>query len=693
MTASGAGSRQPARAPRPTRHASPGCGQEADAEAARTPLDAVWLTASVASAREAIFGGALDGTITSWNPGAERLFGYSAAEMLGTRVLRLAEPGRASIVRGIIAQLLDGVHVDPYRTVLVAKGGDPIEVSLSSSVVLDAKAAPMGIVVFAYDISAQRAAEGARDRLGVVVEQAIDGVLIVDAEGLVTYANAAFLAATGHTSDGLVGRPAEAVAAELLGPGGFAAVGQAAVAGMPWRGEARRTLDDGTVRHLSVTVAPTRNDVGAVTGYVVIERDVTHLREVEADLAFEATVRTVLTAALFESRATDSLADAFELICDKLATLPGVDYAGVEGFYGEDGVVILASHVPEGFTLARGTSIPPTHAAYVRERAQRGPWAEYWKALPEDGIFDTLMLDAGLKALAIGPIVHGDHVDGLLSIGTRQDAFAQALVEKMPGLVSFSTASSALLAERLHERRREVELRAAIAAVLAAAAFHPVFQPIVDLQSGNVVGYEALTRFDSGQRPDLCFGDAWSVGLGAELEIATLKASIAAAKRLPPGRWLDLNFSPRLLADPDHLGALLSPAERPMVIEITEHDLIENYATVRDAVHALGQGVRLAVDDAGVGIANFGHIIELHPDLVKLDMSLVRGVNASLGHQAMVVGMHHFSRTAGCRLIAEGIETEEEARTLADLGVEFGQGYWYGHPEPVEAWATPTSTG
>ena len=241
--------------------------------------------------------------------------------------------------------------------------------------------------------------------------------------------------------------------------------------------------------------------------------------------------------------------------------------------------------------------------------------------------------------------------------------------------------------------RREADLHAALAAVLAAGAFHPVFQPIVELESGEAVGYEALTRFDSGQRPDLCFADAWSVGLGPELEFATLEAAVEAAKGLPPGLWLDLNVSPRLLADPERLRAILWEAERPLVLEVTEHEVIDDYDVVRAAIRELGNDIRVAVDDAGAGVANFGHIIDLRPDFVKLDISLVRRVNANLGRQAMVVGMRHFSRTAGCRLVAEGVETAEEARTLTALGVEFGQGYLFGYPEPVEAWAASTARG
>ena len=121
------------------------------------------------------------------------------------------------------------------------------------------------------------------------------------------------------------------------------------------------------------------------------------------------------------------------------------------------------------------------------------------------------------------------------------------------------------------------------------------------------------------------------------------------------------------------------------MVEITEHERIDDYVAVRAATAALGSDMRLAVDDAGVGIANFGHIIDLRPDFVKLDISLVRRVNADLGRQALVVAMRHFARTAGCRLVAEGVETAEEARTLKQLGVEFGQGYWFGRPEPVGA--------
>ena len=130
---------------------------------------------------------------------------------------------------------------------------------------------------------------------------------------------------------------------------------------------------------------------------------------------------------------------------------------------------------------------------------------------------------------------------------------------------------------------------------------------------------------------------------------------------------------------------MLAKADRPLIVEITEHETVADYRALRDAIESLGGSIRTAVDDAGAGIANFAHIVELRPDFVKLDIGLVRGVDADPGRQAIVVAMGHFARASGCLLIAEGVETAAEAATIAALGVDFGQGYWYGRPATVDA--------
>ena len=374
-------------------------------------------------------------------------------------------------------------------------------------------------------------------------------------------------------------------------------------------------------------------------------------------------------------------------VCAEAFRLEGIDLAVIRAYPADGGVVPLAVEGlgPRAAGLV-GQPLDATRAAVIRSRGRGGPW-EWVLGGEEESPYHATLRDLGVRSTVNAPLRWNDATIGDIGLGTCSPERAVSLGERLPTVEEFAVVVASLLGPALAERDRAATLRRTIAGVLAVRAFRPVFQPIVELASSGTVGYEALTRFDSRQRADLGFADAWSVGLGADLELATLGDAVAAARRLPAGLWLNLNVSPRLLADPERLRQILCAADRPLVLEITEHEVIEDYAALRTAVGAVGHDIRLAVDDAGAGVANFGHIIELRPDFVKLDISLVRGVNADLGRQAMVAGMRHFARTAGCRLIAEGVETAEEARTLTGFGVELGQGYLLGRPEPVEVWA------
>lgn len=119
------------------------------------------------------------------------------------------------------------------------------------------------------------------------------------------------------------------------------------------------------------------------------------------------------------------------------------------------------------------------------------------------------------------------------------------------------------------------------------------------------------------------------------------------------------------------------------MLEVTEHVAIADYAAFGDAVASLRPRVELAVDDAGAGFASFRHILELHPAFVKLDRSLITGLELDPARQALIAGSHHFASSTDCRLIAEGVETDAELATLRKLGIEFGQGYLLGRPLPI----------
>jgi PAS domain S-box-containing protein len=235
------------------------------------------------------------------------------------------------------------------------------------------------------------------------------------------------------------------------------------------------------------------------------------------------------------------------------------------------------------------------------------------------------------------------------------------------------------------EQRRDAAHRR-IEGAIAQRAFRPVFQPIIELSTRRTVSFEALTRFDDGSRPDETFAAALDCGLGIELQTVTLEAALQGARLLPAGAWLSLNVSPSLVVEGATLGRVLASRSRTVVLEITEHEAIPAYGPLREAVLRLGPDVRLAVDDAGAGVANFNHLAELRPDFLKIDIGLVRGVHADVGRQAVVAGLVHFAASAGCQVIAEGIETDAELAAVRSLGVTLGQGYLLARPAAAETW-------
>lgn len=526
-------------------------------------------------------------------------------------------------------------------------------------------------------------------RLAAALQQAPVMVLLTDQAGVIEYANPAFERLTGASPSSVIGRTvADALAGHRRVDAFHAGLRDTVLSGAVGSFTSEGRGADGALLAADVTVGPVVDDAGAVIGRVVLGRDRSRERQMEADLALEAKVQVALAGAVQRVPAAASAEQAAQAVCDALGMLPSVSFVAVLGFTALDGVVALARQAPPGFETRPSRS--SGRITETRRRLASGAYAEFWRPAPDDGAWGVALTDLGAKAVAFWPILHGDHATGALMLVTCDASFAPTLVERMPAVTDVTNTLSALLGAQLQQRRERADTHVALQRVIDDEAFAPVYQPLVDLASREVVGYEALTRFTSGQRPDRCFADAWSVGLGEALELATLEAAILQARALPAGRWIDLNVSPALLANAARLRELLHRAERPVFLEITEHEAIDDYAAVRSSIASLGLDIRLAVDDAGAGIANFGHIIELKPDLVKLDMSLVRHVNVDVGRQALVIAMRHFARTAGCRLVAEGIETEEEAATLLALGVELGQGYLLGRPGPAETWL-PTS--
>jgi EAL domain-containing protein (putative c-di-GMP-specific phosphodiesterase class I)/AmiR/NasT family two-component response regulator len=213
-----------------------------------------------------------------------------------------------------------------------------------------------------------------------------------------------------------------------------------------------------------------------------------------------------------------------------------------------------------------------------------------------------------------------------------------------------------------------------------------VYQPIVSLRTTEVLALEALSRFRSEpvHGPDVWFAHAAALGIGVDLEAAAIAAAIAPLTNIPESLTVGVNVSPEAVLSSRLRSALEAVPPTRLVLEITEHAHIGDYAKLRAALgHYRRAGVRLAIDDAGAGYASFRHILELAPDSIKLDISLTHDIHIRRPQRALAAALVAFARETGATIVAEGIETAEELAVLRDLGVGLGQGYYLRRPEPL----------
>ncbi len=236
------------------------------------------------------------------------------------------------------------------------------------------------------------------------------------------------------------------------------------------------------------------------------------------------------------------------------------------------------------------------------------------------------------------------------------------------------------------------QLREELDRVLQEGQISCVYQPIVSLLDYSVLGYELLARGPEKSplhTPEALFEAARNHGREAELDRACRLNAVRTSSSLAPEFLRFINTEPVSLFANTRSGLIVrelveaTPPElrRQTIVELTENSVIEDFSHMQEMMRQLrGQGFRIAIDDAGTGHSGLQRMVELEPDFVKLDMSLVRGLETSFVKQKLIATLRDFCRESGVTLIAEGIETRAELDALADLGIVYGQGFLFAHP-------------
>jgi EAL domain-containing protein (putative c-di-GMP-specific phosphodiesterase class I) len=261
---------------------------------------------------------------------------------------------------------------------------------------------------------------------------------------------------------------------------------------------------------------------------------------------------------------------------------------------------------------------------------------------------------------------------------------AQAVDEKDARLLHL--LAEMLVTEVQHDRERAAA-RDHIHELLIDERLEIALQPIVDIRTGHLLGVEALSRFPAGHGPPApVFKNAHAVGLGGALERLAVTRAVDLLPLLGPQMYLAINLSPDVAIG---LATLEFETEVPLdrlVLEITEHAAVENYAALRDSlVDVRRQGLRLAIDDAGAGYASLHHIVELGPDLIKIDRSLIDGMAGDSARRSVVKVIATLASDLGATVVGEGVEAHADLEAARHLGIAAVQGYLVARPSTNHA--------
>lgn len=646
-----------------------------------------------------------DGVLRWVSPSVESVLGWAPEQLIGTSPRDLAHPDDRDFSQRQRAKAYGGESVPRFDVRLLCADGSYRWMSLHSQVTTDTDGTATGIIIGLNDVHervlAERELADSERQFRMLAENATDVVWQLDADDVMGWVSPSVESVLGWTREQLVGTSA----IELIHPDDRESREQ-------WRErliagvvvpelESRRQKADGSYRWMSLQGRPITDTNGSLTGVIVGLRDIDD----------EVRTRTALAHAIDHDPLTGlvTLSVAMARIDRWLGALsdrgpdPGIGLLCV-------GIDALKS-VNEAFTHTAGDRVLLTVASRIAsvvpspDLLARGSGDEFYVLLPElASSTDTSVIAEQIRVAAQGTVTIGaNHVETTVSIGIAiggPDAGAEALVRdatlamhraKDHGRDRYEFFRPELGQEATDRKIVEERIRLG----LQQGQFVPWFQPIVNLGDGSVVGYEALMRWvrpdGSIVAPDDFLPIAERTALIVDLDLAVLKQTIEMLGRLPAPTFIAANLSAATLASPDYAEHALFELARVGVdptrlhLEFTETALFDVTGRALDIMRDLAaDGIGWYVDDFGTGFSSISHLRDMPVTGLKLDLSFTGGLGgADQTSERLARALVGLAEGLGLDTVAEGVETPMQAAILRAQGWKHGQGWLYGHPEPM----------
>ena len=661
--------------------------------------------AIVQSSGDAIIGKTLTGIVTSWNQGAERLFGYTEKEMLGHPMLRLLPIARLDEEYYILERILNGEQVAPFDTVRIHKDGSQVHVSASISSVRDKDGNIAGASMIARDIGKQLRLEATAEQFRALVDGSDDAIISKDLQGCISSWNRAAEAIFGYTEAEMLGQPMLRLFPEERVQEETFILGKILAGEKVEHFETVRIHKNGKHIHVSATISPIRDRDGNIIGASKIARDITLLRRHQEELEHMAHF-DALTDLPNRLLLSDRLRQAIAL--SKRSGQPlAVLYLDLDGFklindlHGHDvGDALLVAMSKRIGGILRDTDT----LARIGGDEFVAVLVDMYSNAKLKGVLDRI-----LKACSV-PVHIGDlRLELTASIGVTtypHDDAGEDQLMRHADLAMYEAKQAGKNRYHLFDAFREAEGKSRhvyvrrLGEALENDELMLHYQPKVNMKTGAVVGVEALLRWQHPERGLLAPAQFLPLIEGHHLNedigiwvaghaLTQMEQWRQAGIRMP----VSINLAPNQLQDgrfPVVLRELLAryPHIAPcdLELEILETSAMRDIEAVSRVMQSCRRlGVQFSIDDFGTGYSSLTYLKSLPACTLKIDQSFVRDMLSDHEDLAIVRGVIGLAKAFGREVIAEGVESQEHAAGLLEMGCELAQGYGIARPMPANA--------
>lgn len=557
----------------------------------------------------------------------------------------------------------------------------------------------VGAVVTFVDISERLQAQEQQRRLSLALEKTDDAVSITDPDGTIRYVNPAFESVSGYSATELIGRSHKVLQSGQHEAKFFADMWETIRGGESWHDVVVNRRKDGSLYYEEKTVTPVKDDQGRIISFVSTGKDITEHREIQKRLRYLAH-HDILTGLPNRAMLIDRLEHAL--------TLAGPEHIVAVLFVDVDRFKVINDTLGHHFGDGILRSLAERLARRVSERDTVARLGGDEFAIIMEGVHATEEVATLASRLLLGleePFTVDDRSFVLtasigISVAPMDGGDAAALLKqadiamfraKEQGRNRYQFYSTDLGAGVAHRLVLETRLREAI----EQQRFELHYQPQVDLRSGQILGVEALLRLDAGKTNEVSpvqfIPILEDTGLILAVGEWVLQEACEQARRwtdLAPDLRMSVNVSGLQFGDPQWIGQIdrllnatdLAPAQ--LEIEITESVAMQDDRNTAHTFAALGErGVRIAIDDFGVGYSSLGYLKRFPIDTLKIDRSFVRDLVHDRNAGTIVHTIIAMARTLELNVVAEGVETEGQVEFLRQLDCDIAQGFLFSPPE------------